>query len=116
MLDGELQKTLGGKCVLCVGGRTGAIHHYRDTIERHGGRFAHHDGGWEETLHRIEHVIDAADAVICQVACISHNAYWRVKEQCKRTGKPCLFVKKEGSTSFERAVSQLFTTKENRHG
>ncbi|MEF8704072.1 MAG: DUF2325 domain-containing protein [Candidatus Accumulibacter sp. UW26] len=45
-----------------------------------------------------------ADLVICQAGCISHNAYWRVKEQCKRTGKPCVFVRGAGVTSFGRVV------------
>ena len=36
--------------------------------------------------------LQAADVVICQVGCISHNAYWRVKDHCKRTGKTCLLV------------------------
>lgn len=95
---------LGGKCVLCVGGRSGAIDAYRQVVERSGGRFLHHDGGLEESLHRIDSALAAADLVICQTGCISHNAYWRVKEQCKRTGKQCMFVKASGTSGFERAV------------
>ncbi|MBN8464003.1 MAG: DUF2325 domain-containing protein [Dechloromonas sp.] len=95
---------LGGKCVLCVGGRSGAIDAYRQVVERSGGRFLHHDGGLEESLHRIDSALAAADLVICQTGCISHNAYWRVKEQCKRTGKQCMFVKTSGASGFERAI------------
>jgi hypothetical protein len=95
---------LCGKRVLCVGGRSGAVNSYREVVEQSGGRFLHHDGGLEENLHRIDNVVAAADIVICQAGCISHNAYWRVKEQCKRTGKPCLFVKNAGVASFGRAV------------
>jgi hypothetical protein len=98
---------LDGKCVLCVGGRSEAIDSYRDAVERQGGRFLHHDGGVEESLHRIDSVVAAADLVICQTGCISHNAYWRVKEQCKRTGKPCVFVKSTGISSFGRALGGL---------
>ncbi|WP_153109980.1 DUF2325 domain-containing protein [Propionivibrio limicola] len=104
-IDGEAE-TLSGKCVLCVGGRSGAINSYREVVEGNGGRFMHHDGGREENLHRIDGALAAADIVICQVGCISHNAYWRVKEQCKRTGKPCMFVKNTGLSSFGRVVSQ----------
>lgn len=100
---------LSGKCVLCVGGRSGAVSSYREVVEQSGGRFMHHDGGIEESLHRIDGVLAAADIVICQAGCISHNAYWRVKEQCKRTGKPCLFVKNSGVTSFGRVVNELGT-------
>ncbi len=45
-----------------------------------------------------------ADIVICQAGFISHNAYWRVKEICKRTGKPCLFVKSSGTSSLGRLI------------
>lgn len=98
---------LSGKCVLCVGGRSGAVNSYREVVEQSGGRFMHHDGGLEESLHRIDGALAAADIVICQAGCISHNAYWRVKELCKRTGKPCMFVKTSGVTSFGRVVSEF---------
>jgi hypothetical protein len=45
--------------------------------------------------------------VICQTGCISHNAYWRVKEHCKRTGKRCVFVENPSSTSFSRGLRQI---------
>jgi hypothetical protein len=51
--------------------------------------------------------LQAADVVICQVACISHNAYWRVKEHCKRMGKPCLFLESASKSSLERALQHL---------
>jgi len=95
---------LGGKCVLCGGGRSGTVHSYREVVEQSGGRFMHHDGGIEESLHRIDGVVAAADLVICQAGCISHNAYWRVKDLCKRTGKPCLFVRSSGVSSFGRVI------------
>lgn len=97
---------LSGKCVLCVGGRAGAVDAYRQLVEQSGGRFLHHDGGLEESLHRIDGVLTAADLVICQAGCISHNAYWRVKEQCKRTGKRCLFVRNSGVSSFGRVLDE----------
>lgn len=102
----SVRESLLGKCVLCVGGRSGSINSYRDLIEQHGGRFMHHDGGREESLHRIEGALAAADIVICQVGCISHNAYWRVKEMCKRTGKPCMFVKSNGVSSLGRLIGE----------
>lgn len=101
------ENQLSGKCVLCVGGRSGAVNSYRDVVEQSGGHFMHHDGGLEESLHRIDGALAAADIVICQVGCISHNAYWRVKESCKRTGKPCMFVKSAGVTSFGGAVNEV---------
>ncbi len=96
---------LSGKCILCVGGRSGSVDAYRQIVEQRGGRFLHHDGGLEESLHRIDAALSAADLVICQAGCISHNAYWRVKEQCKRSGKQCVFLKGPGVSSFGKVVS-----------
>ena len=105
-------ESLSGKCILCVGGRSGAVEGYRKEVEQRGGSFLHHDGGLEESLHRIDSALAAADLVICQAGCISHNAYWRVKEQCKRTGKQCLFVKNSGVSSFGRAIRTACTVSE----
>lgn len=74
------------RAVLCVGGRTASLPSYRRLVEDAGGRFMHHDGGEEDKLTRLDSTLDAADLVICQTGCISHNAYWRVKDHCKRTG------------------------------
>lgn len=49
------------------------------------------------------------DLVICPASCISHNAYWRVKEQCKRTGKPCVFLRSPGVSSFQRVIEEVST-------
>ncbi len=98
---------LNGRSVLCVGGRTGNARQYRDLVEGLGGRFLHHDGGLEASIAQLEGSISAADAVICQAGCISHNAYWRVKEYCKRTGKPCLYLKTTGLSSFVRGLEHL---------
>lgn len=100
----QLQPNLSGKRILCVGGRSGSVDAYRKMVEQRGGSFVHHDGGLEESLHRIDAALAAADLIICQAGCISHNAYWRVKEQCKRTGKQCVFIKSAGVTSFGRVV------------
>lgn len=101
------EAALAGRCVLCIGGRTGLIDGYRRLVETQGGRFAHHDGGQEESLHRIDAAIAAADAVVCQSGCISHSAYWRLKEACKKLGKPCVFVQSPGVGSFARGLAVL---------
>lgn len=98
---------LDNRAVLCVGGRTASVPLYRCIIEGVGGRFAHHDGGEEENLAKLDSTLAAADLVICQTGCISHNAYWRVKDHCKRTGKQCLFVENTGTASLKRALSEL---------
>lgn len=95
------------KNVLCVGGRSGNVATYRELIERVGGRFAHHDGGVEDSHNLLDSSLAAADLVICQTGCISHNAYWRVKEFCKRTGKRCVFVENPSASSLERGLEQF---------
>jgi hypothetical protein len=95
------------KLVLCVGGRSGNVAHYRDVVERVGGRFSHHDGGLEDSSTALDANLAAADLVICQTGCISHNAYWRVKDFCKRTGKRCVFVENPSTSSLERGLAQI---------
>lgn len=95
------------KEVLCVGGRSGNVASYRDLIERVGGRFSHHDGGLEDSHHVLNANLAAADLVICQTGCISHNAYWKVKDFCKRTGKRCIFVENPSTSSLARGLEQV---------
>ena len=103
----DMAAQLEDRAVLCVWGRTASVPLYRHIIEGSGGRFTHHDGGDEESLTKLDTTLAAADLVICQTGCISHNAYWRVKDHCKRTGKPCLFVENTGTASLKRALSEL---------
>ncbi len=95
------------QAVLCVGGRIAAVPLYRHIVEKVGGRFLHHDGGLEDSSARLEATLSAADLVICQTGCISHNAYWRVKEHCKRTGKRCVFMETPSTAGLKRALAQL---------
>lgn len=101
------EAALAGRCVLCVGGRTGLVAGYRQLVEIQGGRFLHHDGGLEESPHRIDGVMAGADAVICQSGCVSHAAYQRIKDACKKAGKPCVFVHSPGVGSFARGLAAL---------
>ena len=98
---------LGDRAVLCVGGRPASVPLYRHIVERCGGRFLHHDGGEQQHMQRLDATLSAADLVICQAGCISHDAYWRVKEHCKRHGKRCVFVDNPGSASLRRALVAL---------
>jgi len=98
---------LSQQVVLCVGGRSGNLAGYRDVVERVGGRFAHHDGGLEDSASVLDASLAAADLVICQTGCISHNAYWKVKDFCKRTGKRCVFVDNPSTSSLVRSLEQI---------
>jgi hypothetical protein len=99
--------TLTDQAVLCVGGRTASVPVYRQLIESQGARFLHHDGGEEHSAGQLESTLAAADLVICQAGCVSHNAYWRVKDHCKRTGKRCVFVETPSRAGLERALADM---------
>ena len=105
--NGQGSMHLHDKAVLGVGGRTGNVANYRGVVEKLGGRYVHHDGGLEDSMGLLDAHIAAADLVICQTGCISHNAYWRVKDHCKRSGKQCLFVDNPSLSSFTRRVAQI---------
>ena len=98
---------LVNQSVLCVGGRSGNVSFYRRMIERVGAQFAHHDGGLEDNSNQLDASLAAADLVICQTGCISHGAYWRVKEYCKRTGKRCVFVDNPSVSSLARGLQEI---------
>lgn len=97
---------LSQRNVLCVGGRSGNVASYRALVEQVGGQFSHHDGGLEDNVARLEASMAAADLVICQTGCISHSAYWRVKDYCKRTGKRCVFVDNPSVSSLARGLEE----------
>jgi Uncharacterized protein conserved in bacteria (DUF2325) len=98
---------LAERSILCVGGRSGNVASYRTLIERAGAQFAHHDGGLEDNAGKLEASLAAADLVICQTGCISHSAYWRVKDFCKRTGKRCVFIDNPSISSLQRGLEEL---------
>jgi Uncharacterized protein conserved in bacteria (DUF2325) len=100
------------RVILCVGGRGGSVPQYRQAVEGCGAQFLHHDGGSEHKPAQLEPQLAAADLVICQTGCISHDAYWRVKDHCKRHGKRCVFVETPSRSAFERALAQAATAPE----
>ncbi|MDB5878739.1 MAG: hypothetical protein JWQ41_2153 [Variovorax sp.] len=83
------------KSVLCIGRAEESSAMARRLVEIAGGHYLHHDG--EDVLEQqdkgaLEASLRAADMVICQTGCMSHSAYWRVQDHCRRTGKPCVMV------------------------
>ncbi len=95
------------RVVLCVGGRGGSVPQYRQAVEGCGAQFLHHDGGNEHKPAQLEPQLAAADLVICQTGCISHDAYWRVKDHCKRHNKRCVYVESPSASSLRRALVVL---------
>ncbi len=86
--------TLREKSVLCVGEDAMALMLTRKVVEMAGGRYLGHCGGESTDGDTLEASLVAADLVICQTGCVSHGAYWRVKDHCTRTGKQCVLVDK----------------------
>lgn len=94
------QADLTGKRILCVGGRSSLVQHYRALVERRGGAFLHHDGGLEESLDAVTRALSTIDAVVCPVDCVSHAAYWKVKRACKHLAKQLIVLRSSGLSSF----------------
>jgi hypothetical protein len=100
-------EALAGRCVLCVGGRVPLLPQYRQLADRLGVRLIHHDGGKEESMARLPALLASSDAVICPTDCVSHRAYYQLKQHCKQARKPCVLVKRSGVASFAAALSRL---------
>ena len=84
--------------VLCVGDASAHAAVAQRLVEMVGGHFLHHAGDSEgyQARNALEASLVAADLVICQTGCLSHGAYWRVQDHCRRTGKQCVMVSPEG--------------------
>src|SRR5450830_1396092 len=103
-----LQADVREKAVLYVGSyltqaADGALM-AQQAVEQAGGRFLHHTGGDDgaDDVATLEAGLVAADLVICQTGCVSHDAYWRVHDHCKRTGKQCVLVDQPQAMHFVR--------------
>ncbi|BBL34362.1 hypothetical protein Nstercoris_00593 [Nitrosomonas stercoris] len=103
-------------CILCVGGRSALVPHYRALARQLGLTLSHHDGGREDALSRLPEMIYGATAVICPTDCVSHAAYYQIKKICRLGDKPCLLFKGAGISSFARALTKIISgqTSENR--
>lgn len=102
---------LSGKRILCVGGRTNLIQHYRALVERHGGEFLHHDGGLEESLDSVTRAMSTVDAVLCPIDCVSHAATLKVKRACKHLAKEFVVLRSSGMSSFARGIRTIASPK-----
>jgi hypothetical protein len=64
----------------------------------------------EAQAYDLDANLAAADLVICQTGCISHDEYWRVQDHCRRTGKPCILVDQPLATLQPLRVSRMIRT------
>jgi hypothetical protein len=93
--------------VLYLGGRAGLVPHLREVASVRMASFLHHDGGIEDSLHRIEEMIEHCDAVVCPVDCVSHGACRMAKAVCQRLNKRFLPIASASRSGFERALEEL---------
>lgn len=98
---------LCGKTILYVGGQHSLIPRYRQLVERYGGRFVHHDGGKEVSRTVLPKMLSSADAVVCPVDCVSHDACKCVKKICKRYQKPFVMMRSSGLSSLTKGLSEI---------
>jgi hypothetical protein len=98
---------LCGKTVLYVGGLHKMVPHYRQLVEQFGGRFLHHDGGREASRNLLPKLLTTADAVLCPIDCVSHDACNCVKKMCKRYQKPFILMRSSGLSSLARGLDEI---------
>ena len=98
---------LAGRRVLYIGGRNTVVPHLRSLAESCAAEFQHHDGGVENSVHRIAHLIQRCDAVVCPVDCVSHGACQLAKSLCLRLDKTFLAIPAASRSAFEQALSRL---------
>ena len=98
---------LCGRCVLYIGGRHSLVPYYRQIVKGCGGRFIHHDGGKEEQKAKLDKMLCRADAVICPVNCVSHDACLRAKRLCKHRAKLFVALRSAGVSALARGLERV---------
>lgn len=106
---------LCGRCVLYVGGQHSLIPHYKNIVEGCGGIFIHHDGGKEDQRVKLGKMLSRADAVICPVNCVSHDACLRAKKLCKSQIKPFIPMRSSGLSSLARGLELVMDKATHAH-
>jgi hypothetical protein len=96
------------KSVLCIGEDGPDTQAAQIAVELAGGLFRRLGGdagpGNRQYPATLEASLVAADLVICQTGCVSHDAYWRVQDHCRRTGKQCVLVNQPQAMLFVRGL------------
>jgi hypothetical protein len=108
--DGLPGVDLCGRRVLFVGGLHRCKAQLRRLVERHNGRFAHHDGGSEESLERLGALLHRADVVLFPTEIVSHAAQYKVKRHCQRWDKPYVPLFRFGVDAVVTALQAITRT------
>jgi hypothetical protein len=100
-------KDLCGRRILFVGGRASQCEHFRRLVEQYNGYFLYHDGGREESHSKLESTLCQADAVLCPLDCISHDAMSRVKRYCEHNLKPLVMMPHASLSAFVKGLTEV---------
>ncbi len=101
------QKDLKGKCILYVGGRNRQCSHFKQLVENSNGQFIHHDGGLSDGSNKLNSTLAQADAVMCPLDCISHEAIIKVKKHCKIAEKRLVMLPRSSLSAFSKGLSDV---------
>ena len=104
---GSYGQDLRRRRILYVGGRNRQVAHFGAVVERQNGEFLHHDGGQSENAARLDAMIRAADAVLCPIECVSHDACLRIKRICKRAAKPFVPLRSASLACFVEGLREV---------
>jgi hypothetical protein len=98
---------LAGRCILYVGGRNRLCAHFRALVERQNGQFIHHDGGLQDGRLHLASILPQADAVLCPLDCVSHDAVRRVKRFCHRYSTPLILLHRDSLSAFVKGLAEV---------
>jgi hypothetical protein len=98
---------IGGRCVLCVGGRAALYPEYRHVVEASGGKLVIYRNLPQGPGHHLPVLLDHADMVVCPVDCVNHTAFFTVKRYCRRSGKPCVLLDRSNLSTFRKGIATL---------
>ncbi len=101
---------LCGRCILYVGGRQNVTAHLTQLVQRCNGRLICHDGGLEDSRAHLANLLPQADAVVCPLDCVSHDAYQRVKQFCKQYAKRLVLLPSASMSAFVERLRELQPT------
>lgn len=98
---------IGGRCVLCVGGRAALYPEYRRVVEASGGKLVIYRNLPQGPGHHLPVLLDHADMVVCPMDCVNHNAFFTVKRYCRHSGKPCVLLDRSSLSAFRKGIATL---------
>lgn len=107
--EAECQKNsnLCGRCILYVGGRNRQCANFRALVEQQNGQFLHHDGGLHGGRSRLGALLPQADAVLCPLDCVSHDAAYKIKKYCKQYNKKLIWLPRSSLAAFMHGLTEV---------